>query len=77
MRRSEQEQMAALTLRVHARKTVQPITESMAWDAIAEMQTDLAAADIKVHPMSARTVLQIARIELRANGETHLIRSPS
>lgn len=73
MRKNEQEQMAALKLRVFARKHGKRITEESAWDAISEIQSDLTASGIKCHPMSAKTVLQIARIELRANGETHLI----
>jgi hypothetical protein len=72
MTAEDMNKMAALKLRVRARRESRPVDADMAWDAIAVTQTELEAAGIALKPMAATAVLQIARIELRANGEPHL-----
>lgn len=59
---------AALELRVAARKAGR-ITEAMAADAIAVLQTRWQDAGITLVPISWRAVVRKAEKELAANGE--------
>lgn len=65
MTKRETIERAALRLRVFARKHNRPVTENMAWDAIAEVGSD--------YPVSAKDVLRVARRQLRGDDERHLI----
>jgi hypothetical protein len=61
---------AALELRVQARKRGR-ITDEMAADAIAVLQTRWERAGIKLIPLSSQAVVRKAQRELAANGEFH------
>lgn len=61
---------AALELRVAARKAGH-ITDAMAWDVIAVLQTRWEKAGITLIPLSCRAVVRKAQRDLAANGECY------
>lgn len=61
--------MAALKLRVWCRNTETRITERVAWDMIAEVQTILEQCNEHVPTMKASDVIRIAVKEFKANLE--------
>jgi len=67
---------AALELRVYARKAGY-ITDDLAADAIAVLQTRWEKAGIKLVPLSTRAVVKKAQLEFHRNGELYPYREAS
>ena len=67
MTKTEAVETAALHLRVMARRSGKAVTVDMAWDSIAQL------GNLGKITLSAQEVLRVARRELRANQEFHLV----
>ena len=69
MNKTQEVEAAALKLRVRARK-LGYMTEVMAWDAIAEVQSQIDTPPA----ISAKSVIRKAQAEFKANGENLEVR---